>query len=57
MKLQMTCAHCGGVNVVRDAWASWDIDKQDWVLENIFDYTYCTDCENETSINETEIEE
>ncbi len=54
MKRQMTCAHCGGDNVERDAWASWDIDKQEWVLENVFDYAYCQDCESETSINETE---
>jgi hypothetical protein len=55
MKRQITCAHCGGENVVRDAWASWDIDKQEWVLKNVFDYAYCQDCASETSINETEV--
>ncbi len=54
MKRLMTCAHCGGDSVVRDAWASWDIENQEWVLESVYDHAYCNDCEGETSINETE---
>lgn len=50
MKIRKVCHHCGGTNVVVDAWATWDEDAQEWVLDNVFDYEYCTDCEGETTI-------
>lgn len=52
MKRKFTCAHCHSEEVVRDAWASWDEDKQEWVLDNIFDQAYCNTCEHETSLTE-----
>ena len=48
------CSHCKGNNVLRDAFAAWDESAQDWVLENVYDYAYCPDCEGETTIKEIE---
>lgn len=54
---RMICIHCKGENVLLDAWASWDIENQEWVLESVYDHAHCHDCEGETTIQETEVEE
>ncbi len=48
--VQICCKTCGGQNVKRDAWASWDPDIQEWVLEQVFDAGHCDDCGGETSL-------
>lgn len=54
-KMKMVCGRCGSEEVRRDAWAVWDVDQQDWVLQNVFDYAIC---EGETcNGDETRIEE
>lgn len=50
--VQICCKTCGGQNVKRDAWASWDPDTQEWVLEQVFDAGHCDDCDGETSLTE-----
>ena len=50
--VQVCCKTCGGQNVKRDAWASWDPDTQEWVLEQVFDAGHCDDCDGETSLTE-----
>jgi hypothetical protein len=52
MKIRKVCNNCGGTDVVRDAWSSWDEDTQEWVLDNVFDYEFCQDCESETTITD-----
>ncbi len=44
------CSICGSDRVVRDAWASWNPDSQDWVLEAVFDHCFCLACEQEPDI-------
>lgn len=51
-KLNMVCSVCGSKDVVRDAWAEWDFEAQEWVLQNVFDNAYCETCEGECSIKE-----
>ena len=50
------CVACGGQNVMRDAWATWDAELQLWVLGSTFDQAYCEDCDGETSIVDKPIE-
>lgn len=45
MKEIQVCDNCGGSNVVRDAWAEFDLRTQKWVLSNTFDEGWCEDCE------------
>jgi len=40
---------------MRDAWAEWSENSQDWVLGNVFDQAFCKDCDGETSLVEVEI--
>lgn len=49
------CNMCGGNNVTRDAWASWDAQAQDWALGAAFDYAFCHDCEQETKLREVDL--
>ena len=55
-KIKIVCSTCGGENVMRDAWAEWDVERQEWVLQNVFDAAHCEDCDGETSLDEVEVE-
>lgn len=44
-KEKIVCSSCGGENVLADAWARWNVDKQEWELDNTFDDKFCEDCE------------
>lgn len=42
------CPHCGSSKVQSTAWVSWDVDKQDWVIDNDeppCSDDYCAACE------------
>ncbi len=54
-KVKMVCGTCGSENVMMDAWACWDVAKQEWVLHSTFDQEYCGDCDGETHIKEIDI--
>ena len=49
-KLNMICQICGSGNVVKDALAEWDKEKQNWVLRTVLDNTNCEDCESEDCV-------
>ena len=51
----MVCNCCGSGEVSRDAWANWDMGKQEWVLGSTFDAAFCHKCDSETSIIEVEL--
>ena len=55
MSIKILCGTCGGDNVMRDAYAEWDVGAQDWILKNVFDQGYCDDCGGEASLTEEEI--
>lgn len=50
-KIKPVCTECGSDDVLRDAFADWDNEKQDWVLQNTFDFSFCNNCENECDLN------
>lgn len=50
---ELTCSECGGDNVVLDAYASWDVRAQEYVIDSTFDDAYCRDCEKSVSVNMT----
>ena len=50
--VKMVCGTCGGENVMRDAWAVWDVATQQWELGNVFDHAHCDDCDGETRVKE-----
>lgn len=44
------CSHCHSEDVVRDAWASWSFERQEWELGQTFDHAYCEACETDCTI-------
>jgi hypothetical protein len=44
MKHKIVCSHCGSENIKRDAWATWNVDTQEWDLDDVFDSCFCEDC-------------
>lgn len=56
MKIRKICNNCGSANVVTDAWACWDEDAQEWVLDEVFEYEYCCNCEQDISIANVPLE-
>lgn len=55
-RVRKVCGTCGSERVTIDAWAAWDVDKQEWVLDDFFDAEYCHECEGETRIETEELE-
>ena len=54
-KVEMVCGSCGSMNIVADAHAIWNVDTQEWEVNNVFDKGhYCDDCEGECRIAERE---
>ncbi len=55
-KIKMVCARCGGENIRKDAYASWDVEAQDWVLHSTYDSNTCEDCgDNDARLEEVPI--
>ena len=38
------CPNCNKRDVVRDAWTSWSMAEQDWLLKTTFDHFQCDAC-------------
>lgn len=54
-KITMKCKTCDSENVLKDAYAEWDVMLQEWVIQNVFDDSYCETCEGECKIKEVEL--
>ena len=39
------CSSCGSADILRDAWACWDVDTQQWVLHSCYDEYRCETCD------------
>lgn len=43
-KLRPKCTACGSSDVLKDAFAVWDEENQEWVLSSTYDNNFCSDC-------------
>lgn len=57
MAMTIVCKDCGSDDVSRDAWACWNVERQDWVLQVVFDAGFCQRCEEEAGLEERQIAE
>lgn len=55
MKHIYVCNTCGNSSVLRDAWAAWDFETQDWVLREVFPEAYCEICDGPTKTHSFQI--
>ena len=46
------CDICGSADVKKDAYASFDVETQQWELHSIYNAAYCDKCGSEASISE-----
>lgn len=49
------CRFCGSSAVLMDAWAEWNVEKQDWTLHDTATEAFCRDCYSETHLVEVEL--
>ena len=42
------CGSCGATDVLRDAWACWEENRQEWVLHSTYDFYQCENCSAES---------
>jgi hypothetical protein len=47
---QPYCTTCGGTDVRSDAYAAWNVERQEWELVTTFDNTDCETCGGECTI-------
>jgi hypothetical protein len=51
------CSECGSDDIKTDAYAIWDAEKQDWVLDTAFEKpSVCEKCGGECSLEWVEVE-
>jgi hypothetical protein len=43
----IVCTECGGSDITVDATVSWNVDKQEWDVDDVRDYNWCGDCDCE----------
>lgn len=57
--LKFKCPKCGSEeHVLRDAYAAWNEDEQEWELHDVYDYLVCNACgADDLSFDEVCIEE
>lgn len=51
-KKEFYCVECGGTELQYDALASWDVKKQENVVDAILDTAYCNICDKEVTNTE-----
>lgn len=57
-RIKKCCPDCGSTNVKCDAWAWWNVDTQEWVLDDTYSNGWCDDCEGEfKTFDEVELPE
>ena len=45
------CSHCNSSDVLFDAYAEWNSEKQEFIIQNVMDKGhYCNECQGECSI-------
>lgn len=56
-KIRIACKECGSTDVLRDAYASWNEEEQEWQLYAVYDQAVCEGkCQGECSLVEELIE-
>ena len=49
-RTHLICAICGSMDVSADAYAQWDVDAGEWVLQSTYDAKSCERCECRTTL-------
>lgn len=44
-RVKFVCPVCKSDRILRDAYATWNQDTQEWELHSVYDYSTCQDCD------------
>ena len=51
-RVKYICRVCKSDDVGRDAWTQWDVESQQWQIQNLMSESFCFKCEGETILDE-----
>lgn len=51
-RVKYICRVCKSDDVGRDAWTQWDMESQQWQVQNLMSESFCFKCEGETILDE-----
>ena len=51
-RVKYICRVCKSDDVGRDAWTQWDMESQQWQVQNLMSESFCFKCESETILDE-----
>ena len=50
-RVKYICRVCKSDDVGRDAWTQWDMESQQWQVQNLMSESFCFKCEGETILD------
>ena len=58
-RIKKICGKCGSEDVLIDAYAQWNVEKQDFVLNCTFEHSFCfcNKCQGECGIIDVEVKD
>jgi hypothetical protein len=51
-RFKMVCSECGSEQVLKDAYAIWSVEEQEWILHSTYDHADCEECGGECKVKE-----
>ena len=51
-KINYVCTECGSDAVLNDAYAEWNVERQEFELSSTYNAWICEDCDGETNVKE-----
>ncbi len=55
-RIKMVCTECGSDEVLADAYVQWGVEKQEWIVQNVFEKgDYCDSCDGEARYEAIEL--
>jgi hypothetical protein len=51
-RVKYICRVCKSDDVGRDAWTQWDMESQQWQIQNLMSESFCFKCDGETILDQ-----
>lgn len=57
MKIKKQCTECDSEDIVFEAYVKWDYEKQEHIIDDIYEKAFCNKCIDNVKTYKTEIDE
>jgi hypothetical protein len=54
-KYKKVCEVCGSQSITFEGSVIWNINKQEYYIADLYDHTYCGDCQDHVNVSDVEI--